>query len=161
AGMLFLILGAAAVLIAIVFFVFLRSPIYKGAGWPLIILGAIQMGVGYAVYSRSDKQRIDTVYGYDMNPGKLKAEEFPRMEKAIKGIMVFLAVEFVLLAAGILLIWANRLFFINEQKGGSAFWVGMGIVFIIQSLALSGIDYLAYKRGKEYTVKLEQFAAKP
>ncbi len=161
AALLFLILGAAAVLIAVVFFIFLKFPIYKGAAWSLIILGTLQMGMGYTIYARSDKQRIDTVYAYDMNPGKLKAEEFPRIKKAIKGITVFLALEFVLLAAGILLIWANRLFFVNMQPGGSAFWVGIGVVFIIQSLVLSGTGYLAYKRGKEYTVKLQHFISKP
>lgn len=161
AGMLFLILGIAAVLIAVIFFIFLKSPIYKGAAWPLIILGALQLGIGYTIYARSDKQRIDTVYAYDMNPGKLKTEEFPRMEKAIKGITIFLALEFILLAAGILLIWANRLFFVNMQPGGSAFWVGVGVVCIIQSLLLSGADYLAYKRGKEYIARLEHFISKP
>ena len=160
AAVLFLILGAAAVLIAVGFFIFLKSPVYKGAAWPLIILGALQMGVGYTIYARSDKQRIDIVYAYDMNPGKLKTEELPRMEKAIKGITIFLALEFVLLAAGVLLIWANRLFFVNMQPGGSAFWVGIGVVFIIQSLLLSGADYVAYKRGKEYAVKLQQFISK-
>ena len=74
AAMLFLILGAAAVLIAVGFFIFLKSPVYKGAAWPLIILGALQMGVGYTIYARSDNQRIDIVYAYDMNPGKLKTE---------------------------------------------------------------------------------------
>ena len=161
AGMLLLILGAAAVLIALAFFIFLKSPIYKGAAWPLIILGALQMGVGYTVYARSDKQRINTVYAYDMNPAKLKTEEFPRMQKAVKGIIVFLALEFVLLAAGIWLIWANRSFFANMQPGGSAFWAGIGIVFIIQSLVLAGVDYPAFKRGKEYAVKLEHFTRKP
>ncbi|HRP55104.1 hypothetical protein [Agriterribacter sp.] len=161
AGLLFLILGIAAVLIAVVFFTFLKSPIYKGAAWPLIILGALQAGIGYTIYARSDKQRIDTVYAYDMNPGKLKSEEFPRMEKAIKSITIFLALEFVLLVVGIVLIWANRLFFVNVQPKGSAFWVGIGLVFIIQSLLLSGADYLAYKRGKEYIAKLEHFTGKP
>jgi hypothetical protein len=47
------------------------------------------------------------------------------------------------------------------QPGGSAFWVGVGVVFIIQSLLLSGADYLAYKRGKEYKARLEHFISKP
>ena len=161
AGLLFLILGIAAVLTAVVFIIFFKSPISKGAAWPLIVLGALQVGIGYTIYTRSDKQRIDTVYAYDMNPGKLKTEEFPRMEKAVKSITIFLVLELILLAVGILLIWTNRSFFVNVQPGGSAFWAGIGVVFIIQSLLLSGSDYLAYKRGKEYMAKLEHFISKP
>lgn len=160
AGMLFVVMGIAAVLIAVVFFIFLKPHVYKGAAWPLIILGVLQTGTGYTIYARSDRQRMDTVYAYDMNPSKLKAEEFPRMQKAIKSLMIFLALEFVLLAAGILLIWANRLFFVNIPRESAAFWAGMGVVFIIQSLLLSGADYLAYKRGKEYIIKLEHFIGK-
>ncbi|HRO44857.1 hypothetical protein [Agriterribacter sp.] len=159
AGMLLLIIGIAAMVIAVIFFIFLKTPLYKGAAWPLVILGVVQMATGYSIYVKSDKQRIDVVYAYDMNPGKLKAEELPRIEKAVKGITVFLALEFILLAAGVVLLWTNRLFFVNIQIG-SAFRTGTGIALIIQALLLSGIDYSAYKRGSAYREQLRQFVAK-
>jgi hypothetical protein len=75
-------------------FLFFKAAGIQGAAWPLFILGVLQTGTGYTLYARSDRQRIDTVYAYDMNPAKLKAEEFLRMQKAIKGITIFLAMEF-------------------------------------------------------------------
>ena len=156
AGMLLLITGAAAIIIAVAFFIFLKTPLYKGAAWPLIILGTVQMATGYSVYTKSDKQRINIVYAYDMNPDKLRTEELPRMEKAVKGITVFLVLEFILLAAGMVLLWTNRSFFVNMQTGNAAFWTGAGIILIMQSLLLSGIDYSAHKRGSAYREQLRQ-----
>lgn len=155
-GMLLLIIGVAAIIAAVIFFIFLKTPLYKGAAWPLIILGAVQMATGYNVYTKSDKQRINIVYAYDMNPDKLKTEELPRIEKAVERITVFLVFEFILLAAGVVLLWMNRSFFVNMQTGNTAFWTGAGIILIIQSLLLSGIDYSAHKRGSIYREQLRQ-----
>ncbi|HRQ49482.1 MAG TPA: hypothetical protein PLR74_03045, partial [Agriterribacter sp.] len=113
AGMLLLIAGMAAIVIALIFFIFLKAPLYKGAAWPLIVLGAIQMATGYGIYAKSDQRRIDMVYAYNMDPGRLKTEELPRIEKAVRHITAFLALECILLAAGVVLLWAIRHFFMN------------------------------------------------
>src|SRR6185312_12228264 len=95
AGLFFLIAGIAAISVSVAFFIFFKTNIYKGMAWPLVLLGLIQIIVGYKIYTDSDHQRIDNVYAYDMNPAKLKSVELPRMEKAVKSITVFLWIELI------------------------------------------------------------------
>ena len=158
AGLFFLIAGIAAVCISVAFFIVAKTTLYKGMAWPLIILGLIQAVVGYTIYSKSDQQRVDNVYAYDLNPGKLKSNELPRMQKAVRGIAIFLWIELITFITGIVLLVVNRQFFSHSSSlPYNSFWLGVGIILIIEALVLAGADLMAYKRGKEYTYKLEQF----
>lgn len=158
AGLFFLIAGIVAVCISVAFFILSKTTLYKGMAWPLFILGLIQVAVGYTIYSRSDQQRIDNVYAYDLNPGKLKSTELPRMQKAVKSISVFLWIELITFIIGVILLIVNRQFFSHTSSlPYNSFWLGVGIILIIEALLLAGADLMAYKRGKEYTYKLEQF----
>lgn len=153
AGLLFLIIGLISIALAIVFYFLLKTEFYKGAAYVLIVTGLVQAGVGYAVYSKSDKQRVDNVYAFDMDPGKLKTKEVPRMQKAVSGIQLFLGIEAVLLIAGIVLYFKNK----SPQQGQYSVWAGVGIALIVQALLLAGADYFAYKRGKAYLDGLSTF----
>lgn len=153
AGLLFLIVGLMSIALAIVFYFFLKTEFYKGAAYVLIVTGLVQAGVGYSVYSLSDKQRIDNVYAFDMNPDKLKTVEIPRMQKALSGIKLFLGIELVLLVAGIVLFIKNK----SPHDGMYSLWTGVGIALIIQALLLAGADYFAYKRAKTYFDGLSTF----
>ena len=59
---LFLLIGIAAVIVAIIFFSFLKTPFYKGAALPLLLIGILLGSVGFTVYKRSDGDRIRNVY---------------------------------------------------------------------------------------------------
>ncbi len=156
-GMLLLIIAAAAVLLALICIVFLKSPFYKGVAWPLIVFGIIQAIVGYALYARSDRLRIDTVYAYDMNPGKLRTETLPAAEKATKREIMYVTLACMMLTAGILIVWKNRTSFSGAGYSAAAFWAGIGLALILQAILLSATCYPAYKRGKAYTAKLQEF----
>ena len=56
-SLLFLIIGILAILLAIVFWFFIKSSpsFFKGAAIPLLAIGLIQLVVDYTVYSRTDK----------------------------------------------------------------------------------------------------------
>src|SRR5437762_4412597 len=82
-GLLFIVVGAVAIVLAIIFFFLLKTSFYKGAAIPLLVIGLIQLIAGTTVYKRSDNDRIRNVYAYDMNPGQLKNEELPRMQAVI------------------------------------------------------------------------------
>ncbi|MGN6492488.1 MAG: hypothetical protein ACTHLE_10875 [Agriterribacter sp.] len=153
AGLLFLIIGLISIALAIVFYFLLKTEFCKGVAYVLVITGLVQAGVGYVVYSRSDKQRVDNVYAFDMDPGKLKTKEVPRMQKAVSGIQLFLGIEIVLLMAGIVFYFKNK----SPQQGLYSVWAGVGIALIIQALILAGADYFAYKRGKAYLDDLSTF----
>ena len=91
-SLLFLIIGIAAVLAAIVLFFFIKtSPsLYKGMAIPLFAIGLIQLVVGYTVYARSDKQRMDVAYLLGTEPQQYaKNTELPRMEKVMKNFVIY------------------------------------------------------------------------
>src|SRR5690349_13072557 len=93
AGLIFLILGIAAIIVALIAILTIKTNVWKGAAIPLIIFGVIQAAAGYVVYSRSDEQRISNVYAVDMNPDKLTKEEIPRMQKVTKNFPIYKWIE--------------------------------------------------------------------
>lgn len=141
---IFLIVGIVAIGLAVYLFAFHKGSLQKGIAIPLFLIGLIQGIVGYTVWSRSDRQRTDMVYAYDMNPGKLKQEELPRMEKVMKSFRVYLIVELVLLAlaTGLMVYFRNQ----DQQH----IWFGVGIGLACQCVLMLGADYVAQKRGNTY-----------
>ena len=153
-SLLFLIIGVIAILAAVSFYFFLKNNFYKGAAIPLLAIGLIQTVAGYTVYARSDNQRIDNVYAYDMNPGKLKNEELPRMKTVNQNFIIYRGIEIAFIIAGIALL------FYFKNKHEKNFWVGFGIALAIQSVIMLSADYFAKQRAKIYTEQLESFEKK-
>lgn len=150
-SLLFLIIGIAAIITAIIFFFVLKKDIFKGAALPLLLIGIIQTVVGYAVYARSDSDRVRIVYAYDMSPGDLKQKEIPRMKTVNRNFVIYRWTEIALAIAGIVCI---LLFKNNIDK---SFWYGLGITLLLQSLIMLAADYFAEKRALQYTKGLESF----
>ena len=150
-SLLFIIGGIISILLAISFYFFLKNNFYKGAALPLLVIGLIQAVTGSTVYARSDKQRIDNVYAYDMNPGKLKNEELPRMKTVNKNFIIYRWIETALIITGFALIISFKK---DESK---IFWFGLGVSLAIESVLMFGADYIAEKRAKLYTEQLEGF----
>ncbi len=151
-GLVFFIIGIIAIVLALVFFLVLRTNFYKGAAFPLLLVGLIELIVGFAIFKRSDGDRVRNVYAYDMNPQELKEKELPRMQKVTKSFATYKWVEIAFIIAGIVLIILYR------TRPDKAFWFGLGITLTIQALLMLGADYFAEKRAKEYTAKLQSFA---
>ena len=97
---LFMAIGIAGIITAIVFFFFLKTNFCKGAAIPLLLVGLLLGVVGYSVYQRSDEDRKRNVYAYDMNPAELKEKELPRMKTVMKNFVLYRWVEIVLLIIG-------------------------------------------------------------
>lgn len=150
-GLTFFIIGIIAIVLAIVFFLVVRTNFYKGAAIPLLVVGLLELIMGFMVFRRSDGDRVRNVYAFDMNPGELKEKELPRMQKVLKGFAVFKRAEIILIVAALVLIVLYR------ARPDKVFWLGLGISLGIQALILLGTDYLAEKRAKEYTTKLQAF----
>ena len=107
-SLLFLIVGLVAIVLAALFLFVYKSHFFKGAATALIVIGLLQVVVGYAVYNRSDADRMRMVYAYDMNPFELKTVEIPRMQKVNSNFIVYKWIEVVLLAAGLLVVLYNQ-----------------------------------------------------
>jgi len=150
-SLVFLVIGCIAMLLSFIFYFFLKTNFYKGAAIPLLVFGLIQAIVGYTVYVRSDDQRINNVYAYDMNPDKLKADELPRMKTVSKNFIMYRWIEIVLIFSGILLVF---LFKANPDK---SFWFGLGLALAIQAATMLLADYFAEQRASVYIKLLENF----
>ena len=153
---MFLIIGIAAILLAVVFWFFIKSnpSFFKGAAIPLLAIGLIQMVVGYSVYSRTDKQKKDIAYNIGIEPVSfVKQTELPRMEKVMTNFVIYRWVEIAFIITGLVLIF---LFKSNPDK---SFWYGLGIALFIQATIMLGADYFAEKRGKVYTEELQKIIA--
>jgi ABC-type xylose transport system permease subunit len=153
-GLIFFVIGIVAVLLAIVFFFFLRTNFYRGAAIPLIVAGLLELIAGLTIYNKSDGDRVRNVYAFDMNPQELKEKELPRMQKVTKSFAIYKWVEVVLAVAGIVMIILYR------SKPERAFWFGLGITLTLQALIMFSADYLAAKRARTYTDQLEAFVRK-
>ena len=155
-SLLFLIIGIVAILLAVLFWFFIKSnpSFFKGAAIPLLAIGLIQIVVGYTVYSRTDKQKAGIAYNIGIEPVSfVKQTELPRMEKVMTSFVVYRWVEIAFIITGLILIFLFRL---NPDK---SFWYGLGMALAIQAIIMLGADYFAEKRGKVYREELEKIIA--
>jgi Mg2+/citrate symporter len=153
-SLVFLILGIIAMVLALIFYLSAKSPVFKGAALPLLILGLVQTMAGYAVFAKSDDQRVSQVYAYDMNPDQLKTTELTRMRKVKTNFLVYRWVEIGFVIAGIILI----IIFRNDME--RYFWVGFGIALTLMAAEIFTADWIAEKRAVNYTNLLEEFNLK-
>jgi Mg2+/citrate symporter len=153
-SLVFIVIGVLAISAAVAFYFFLRSSFFKGAALPLLLIGLIQVVVGYTVYVRSDDDRVRNVYAYDMDPGALKQKEIPRMDQVNRNFVIYRWVEIALLAAGVILILVH-----GRNPGGVSFWYGFGIALALQAFIMLSADYFAEKRALLYHKGLVEFTA--
>ncbi len=150
-GLLFIILGAVAIIAAIIFFFVMKTSWHKGVAVPFVVIGILQLLIGFNVYKNSDIQRKENVYAYDMNPTRLKEKELPRMEKAISTFKVILAAEVILFLGGIIM------FMYFKNNGQKLFWAGAGVALAIQAAVCLFADITAYTRAAAYKKGLGEF----
>jgi hypothetical protein len=150
AGLLFLSLGIIAVLLAMTFFFFLKTSFAKGAAIPLLVIGCLQLFAGYTVYAHRDRQRIDNVYAFDMNPSKLKNEELPRMQAVNKNFVTYRWIEIVLMVTGMVLAIGCK------GNPAKSFLFGLGLMLAVEAAMMLGVDYFAGRRAVIYTMQLEK-----
>jgi multisubunit Na+/H+ antiporter MnhB subunit len=150
-GMTAICIGIVAIIAAICCYFFIKNNWTNGFVIPLIVVGIVQLVVGYIVYNRSDNDRKNMVYAYDMSPEKLRNEELPRMEKVAKSFTVLKYVQIALIITSILIIilWNHN---INKT-----FWVGLATGLLFQATASFAFDAVAEKRGNIYLEKLREF----
>lgn len=154
-SLIFIGLGVVAIIIAISLLFFNKYNLWRGFAIPLVIIGLIQLVVGFTVFNRSDSDRIRVIYALDMNPSELKSVEAPRMETVMKNFVIYRFVEFFLILFSIVLVFFYKNYVLQTNCfSGKAFWFGFGIALFIQSVVMLSADYFAEKRGKMYHTKL-------
>ncbi|MBG9375208.1 hypothetical protein I5907_03130 [Panacibacter sp. DH6] len=153
-SLLFILLGIAAISIALVGLLYWKTPFWKGAAIPLILIALIQVIVGYTVFARSDKQRTDMVYAFETDPLKVQQQELPRMEEVNKNFVTYRWTEIILLVAGVVLALVYRS---NPEK---QLITGIGVALAIEAAIMLGADFIAEKRAHDYTNGIKTFLQK-
>ncbi len=151
AGLVFLIIGMIAIVLGLVFIFVFKTPFFKGAAIPLIVIGLIQAIAGTTIFRRSDGDRIRNVYAYKMDPSSLREKELPRMNTVNKNFMMLKVVEIIIIIAALFLIFYFR------SNPDYIFWHGLGITLFMQALLILGADIMAETRAHLYTEKLAVF----
>ena len=150
-SLVFIIIGVAAIALALVFFFYLKTNWYKGFAIPLLLIGLLQLIVGFTVYKRCDEDRIRNVYAYGMDVAELKTKEIPRMDTVNKNLVVYRYVEVVLLLAGL------AIFFYFRLAAGKAFWAGFGLALAIEAAVMLSADFIAEKRAHQYSQGIQSY----
>lgn len=153
-SLLFMIIGIVAIAIALIGLFYWKTQVWKGASIPLLLIAVIQIIVGYTVYARSDQQRTNIVYAFDMDPSKLQNEELPRMQEVNKNFLIYRWIEIILAAAGI------ALALVYKSNSDKQFIVGIGVALALQAIIMLSADFMAEKRAHSYTSRLESFLQK-
>jgi hypothetical protein len=75
---------------------------------PILLIGLVEVPLGYTVHSRSDAQRKDIVSKMDLYPDAVAQQELLGMEKVIGNFVIYRWVGIVLPAAGVLAVMLCR-----------------------------------------------------
>jgi hypothetical protein len=150
-SLVFLIIGGVAIVLALVAWFYGKASFFRGAAIPLLVVGLIQGVVGYTVYRRSDEDRVRNVYAFDVNPGQIKSDELPRMQKVNRNFDIYFGIEFTLALVGVAMVIYFR------RKPEYYFWYGFGVALALQALIMLTADYFAEKRADKYTAGIEEF----
>ncbi|CAN5394659.1 hypothetical protein BH10BAC2_BH10BAC2_48170 [soil metagenome] len=153
-SLLFMIIGIAAIAIALIGLFYWKTQFWKGASIPLLLIAVIQIIVGYTVYARSDQQRTNIVYAFDMDPSKLQNEELPRMKDVNKNFVIYKWIEIILAVAGI------ALALVYKSNPDKLLIVGIGIALALQAIIMLSVDFIAEKRAVDYSKGLTNFLKK-
>ena len=149
---LFLItLGAAALVVAIVFYTALKTQWYRGFALPLAVFAILFAGAGYSNYKKTDALRVRAVYNYDMHPEELKTKELPRVKETQQNLNVLIYVNISIIIASFLI------FFYFKNKQENNYYLGTAASLFLMAV-ISIIIYSVLKRSADpYINGIENF----
>lgn len=124
-----------------VYFLFMQKPFLKGIAWPVIPLSVLLLVICTGVVIRTPKDITRVTAFLQAEPGRIKTEELPRMEKVMRSFSMIKKIELILLAAGLVIAVVFR---------KNDFVCGVGVGLTVLSAGLYLFDHLAEARGKEY-----------
>lgn len=124
----------------------------KGAAWPILAVGLIQVGVGSAVYFRTDAQVAALEAQIESDPGAFVHEETARMTTVAYWFDVYKIIEIGLLVAAAAAFVVGRLRDRELARG-----VGLGLA--VQSGLMLMLDFFAEARADVYIEAITTFGA--
>ncbi len=143
---LFLGLGIAGLIIALVFLFVLKTSFLKAAAIPFILVSVLEIIVGLTLIIRSPKDVIRVENYLSNHKEMIQTTEIPRMEKVMQNFVIFRYVEIGLILVGIGLMYGAK---------NNAWWNGIGLGLFIQCGIVLLLDFFAERRGETYLVYLK------
>lgn len=140
-SLLFILVGAMAILLSTCFLIKIKQPFYTGMAYPFIAIALIQITVGSSVYFRSPKDILRVNQMVQTDKSKIQSEEIPRMHTVMKNFSVYKWIEIALLLTGLFLL----IYFHSNT-----FWKGVGLGLFVQAGFMLLLDFFAESRGKAY-----------
>lgn len=142
-SLFFIIIGFTAVALAIFFLWIIKYSFFKGMAIPFLLIGSIQLTVGYTVYNRSlnDIYRVEQLV--KNNQVHLKTAEVLRMESVIQNFTIYKWIEIAFILLGLVLM-------ILFKKSPQTFWKGVGLGLLIQASLMLCLDLIAEHRAEKY-----------
>lgn len=149
-SLFFIIIAFIAIALAIFFLWIIKYSFFKGMAIPLLLIGSIQLTIGYNIYKRSpnDIYRVEQIV--KNNNLLLKKTEVSRMETVIKHFNIHKWVEIALILSGLALI-------LIFKKSPQTFWKGIGLGLFIQAILMLCLDLIAEHRAIIYLDFLSKF----
>ena len=139
-----IILGAVALIVALVFFVGFKTEWYKGFALPLAVFAVLNMGAGFSNYKKADFLKVRNMYNYDLHPELLRTKELPRIKEMKQNFIVLIYVNISIIFA------AAFIFFYFKKKEGNEYYMGVAASLFLVAV-LSVIMYSVMKNGnKDY-----------
>ena len=140
-----IILGAVALIVALIFFVGFKTEWYKGFALPLAVFAVLNMGAGFSNYKKADILKVRNTYNYDLHPELLRTKELPRIQEMKQNFTVLIYVNISIIFA------AAFIFFYFKKKDGSEYYMGVAASLFLVAV-LSVIIYSVMKsRTKDYS----------
>ncbi|HYH97716.1 hypothetical protein [Hyalangium sp.] len=122
----------------------------RGASFPLMGVGLIQLVVGGTVWWRTEAQKAQLRELLFTDPGRYVSEESARMKTVNDNFVIYRWTEISLLGAG--LATAGTGYALDKD-----FVTGLGAGLAFQSAVMLALDYFAEQRGHEYSSQVGGF----
>lgn len=140
-SLLFVLVGALALLTSAYFLIVRRQPFFRGLALPLIAVALIQLAVGATVFVRSPRDAARVNAALQSDRAHIAAVELPRMKAVIRNFVLYRWIEIVLLLAGVVTLLA-------AAKGTLVRGAGLGLA--LQSALMLALDLFAERRAQVY-----------
>lgn len=145
-SLVFMGIGMAAVLLAALTFWRVHDPLFRGMAVPVLLVGLIQLGAGFAIHARTDVQVAALSVQLQAEPFAFKAQELARMKAVRASFAVYKGIEgmFIIVGLGLALMRSAR-----------RFWRGFGLGMLLQGALMLPADLIAEDRAAEYVRQIE------
>ena len=141
-----IILGAVALIVALVFFVGFKTEWYKGFALPLAVFAVLNMGAGFSNYKKADILKVRNTYNYDLHPELLRTKELPRIQEMKQNFTLLIYVNTSIIFA------AAFIFFYFKKKDGSEYYMGVSASLFLVAI-LSVVIYVVMMNSSRNYVR--------